>query len=104
MYVYERPTALRSRIFVILYNDRASDPPPPRDVTLSPPRAASLAPLQPVCMGSAAEIAQLSALIPHEPLFTASGQSSGSTEFTASSQPRVRAAVRLTRVSKFLTR
>ena len=103
MYVYEIQPLRSRRIFVIfLYNDRASDPPPPRDVISASRR---LAPLQPQCVwGRRPRSRQLSALIPHS-LFTASGQSSGSTLhslFTASSQPRVRAAVRLTRVSKFL--
>ena len=69
MVVRIRNPTLRSRIFVIIidYNDRASRS--TSSSRLAPPglarRARRLAPLQPVWMGSAAEIAQLSALIPH---------------------------------------
>ena len=91
MYVYEIQP-LRSRIFVIfLYNDCASDPPPPRDPTLSlifklsPPRAA-----WPPCSHSVYGVGGRDRV--NSPL----------SSLTASSKPRVRAAVRLTRVSKFL--
>ena len=83
MYVYERPTAQISRIFVIIieiimYNDRASDPPPPRDVTLSPPRAA-----WPPCSQCVWGRRPRSLNSPLSSLTS------------PSSQPRVRAAVRL---------